>query len=235
MIDWETFWTVYPASVDEHDFLRQVGHTVGGTPYSRSEFEAMIASIRGALQLGPDDVLLDVCCGNGVVTTELAKHCARVVGIDFSAPLIDIARRFHGRDNVVYRRMNALAQDDEALATDGPFSRVLIYAALQHFGPEDLERLLTGLLKHASVSSVILLGAVLDSARKHLFLDTPEKRELYRTYRIEGRDRLGTWWDKDFVRQVCQRLGLPCVIDDSSPGRAGGHYRFDAVIPVPPR
>lgn len=228
--DWETFWTKYPASVGEQEFLLQVGHTVDGRPYSKPQFEAMIASIRGALQLGPGDALLDVCCGNGVVTRELARHCRRALGIDFSAPLIEVARKFHTGSNVGYQVMNALELNVPVTSADGPFTRVVIYAALQHFQSHDLKRLLDGFLRHAANDRIILFGAVLDAGRKHLFLDTPEKQLNYERYQAEGRDRLGTWWDQDFIRNLCKELGLRCEIDDQSAGRPGGHYRFDAKI-----
>jgi hypothetical protein len=55
---------------------------------------------------------------------------------------------------------------------------------------------------------IIVLGGVLDVERKLRFLDTPEKLQMYERYQMEGRDRLGTWWEKDFARDVCKELGL---------------------------
>ncbi len=228
--DWETFWNKYPVSVGEQEFLLQVGHTVDGRPYSMPQFEAMIASIEGALQLNSVDVLLDVCCGNGIVTRALARRCRRALGIDFSAPLIDVACKFHAGTNVDYEMMNALELDSLATLADGPFTRVLMYAALQHFQPHDLKTLLEGFLRYAANDRIILFGGVLDAAKKHLFLDTPQKKLNYELYRRQGRDRLGTWWDQNFIREVCNGLGLRCEIDDQSTGRPGGHYRFDAKI-----
>ncbi|MCI0533776.1 MAG: class I SAM-dependent methyltransferase [Verrucomicrobiales bacterium] len=230
MQSWKEFWTEYPASVDEQEFLVQVGHTINGKPYSRPQFETMIASVRGSLQLGSDDVLIDICCGNGVVTVELAKHCRSTLGVDFSVPLITVARKFNAGDKISYRVMNALELDALPTLAEGPFSRVLMYAALQHFEPQDLMRLLTGFLKHTGGDRIIVLGGVLDVERKLRFLDTQEKLQMYERYQMEGRDRLGTWWKKDFVSDVCKELGLRCEIDDHSDGRPGGHYRFDAKI-----
>ena len=45
--------------------------------------------------LGPGDEALDVCCGTGDLTFTLARRVApdgRVVGCDFSAPRLDLAR-----------------------------------------------------------------------------------------------------------------------------------------------
>ncbi len=36
---------------------------------------------------------LDLCCGTGDIALELARRGARVVGVDFSAPMLGVARR----------------------------------------------------------------------------------------------------------------------------------------------
>src|SRR5262245_18141134 len=133
MKDWKTFWNEYPATVGESDFLRQVFHTVDGQPYTPEQFEAMVSSIRRGLRLGPTNTLLDVCCGNGLVTAELAVHCRQVLGVDFSMPLIDIARKFHKRENVRFLILNALELETTDLGVEAPFDRQIMYGALQHF------------------------------------------------------------------------------------------------------
>ncbi|WP_373502077.1 class I SAM-dependent methyltransferase [Aestuariivirga sp.] len=229
-MDWETFWNEHPSSVGETDFLTQVGHTIGGRPYSDAEFDAMVDSIRMGLGLTQDAALLDVCCGNGVVTARLARHCASVLGIDFSKTLIDIANRHNMYGNLAYLVVDAIALSQADLGGRGPFDRISMYAALQHFAEDSLETLLGGMLRHAKPDAMIFIGGILDASRKLAFLDTPEKRALYEQYRAEGRDRLGTWWDPGRLVSACRGLGLSCAIDQTSPGRPGGHYRFDAAI-----
>jgi SAM-dependent methyltransferase len=230
MTKWEKFWNDYPTSLDEREFLRQVGHTVGGKPYSRPQFDAMIAGISRALQLSSNDTLLDVCCGNGIITAELAKHCERVVGVDFSAPLIDIARKFNSRNNLSYEKMNALDLRELLHPEGRAFSKFLMYAALQHFRPADFRDLLMGLLRHASKDRIILFGGVLDKARQHHFYNTRKKQLMKYYYRLRGTDRLGTWWDRAFISNVCRDAGLRFEIDDDSDWRPGGNYRFDVRI-----
>jgi demethylmenaquinone methyltransferase/2-methoxy-6-polyprenyl-1,4-benzoquinol methylase len=49
----------------------------------------------GRAGLGPGDSALDVCCGTGDLTIELARRVApggNVVGCDFSEPMLDLAR-----------------------------------------------------------------------------------------------------------------------------------------------
>jgi len=226
---WRSFWREFPTEFSEIDFFRQVGHTIDGKPYSGDQFAAMLASIVSHLELSGEDSLLDICCGNGLITSKLATLCDTVVAVDFSPSLVEVAKKHHAVPNITYHCVDALALAGARLHPNR-FSRVLMYAALQHFQVEDLEPLLRGAFEHASDEFIILFGGVLDLGRKFNFLDTPEKRAMYERYCAEGKDRLGTWWDAHYVTDVCESLGLVCDIQWEEDGRPGGHYRFDAVI-----
>lgn len=55
---------------------------------------------RRAIALGavrPGERALDVCCGTGDLAFALARAGARVTGLDFSAPMLEVARRRAGR------------------------------------------------------------------------------------------------------------------------------------------
>jgi demethylmenaquinone methyltransferase/2-methoxy-6-polyprenyl-1,4-benzoquinol methylase len=65
-------------------------------------------------QLGAGDAALDVCCGTGDMALELAKQVSpggRVVGCDFSEPMLDLAREKaaeRGEDGVRFEWADAL-------------------------------------------------------------------------------------------------------------------------------
>lgn len=44
-------------------------------------------------QLKPGDLVLDVCCGTGDVARRLVERSARVVAVDFSSPMLEVARQ----------------------------------------------------------------------------------------------------------------------------------------------
>ncbi len=44
-------------------------------------------------EVSPGDAALDLCCGTGDVAFSLAKRGAKVVGLDFSEPMLAVARR----------------------------------------------------------------------------------------------------------------------------------------------
>ncbi|ROO84924.1 methyltransferase family protein [Actinocorallia herbida] len=82
-----------------------------------------------APHLKPDDVLLDVGCGPGSITVDLASRVARVVGVDLAEGVLDEARaRAEGVAHVSFQ-----VGDVYALPfADGAFDVVHAHQTLQH-------------------------------------------------------------------------------------------------------
>jgi ubiquinone/menaquinone biosynthesis C-methylase UbiE len=80
----------------------------------------------------PDDELLDIACGPGSLTLELAPHIARATGLDITPAMLDQARAaqaLSGVDNVEW-----VEGDGGRLPfPDGAFSLVTCSAAFHHF------------------------------------------------------------------------------------------------------
>jgi SAM-dependent methyltransferase len=80
------------------------------------------------LSIAPGDRVLDVACGPGNFTRDFAASAdsGLVVGIDASAPMLEVAVRDTGADNVAYVRGDASALPFR----DGSFDAVCCFAAL---------------------------------------------------------------------------------------------------------
>ncbi len=66
-------------------------------------------------RLQPDAQALDVCCGTGDVALALAEEAASVHGVDFSAPMLDVARqRARTQPKVAFLESDALQLPFEA-------------------------------------------------------------------------------------------------------------------------
>jgi SAM-dependent methyltransferase len=104
---WRTFWSEYPKGIPEGDFFHQVCHTIGGKPYSKDQFDCLMSSIVARLEIAGGASLLDICCGNGLVTSKLANLVDQIVAIDFSQSLIEVANKYHSAPNIAYHCMDA--------------------------------------------------------------------------------------------------------------------------------
>jgi demethylmenaquinone methyltransferase/2-methoxy-6-polyprenyl-1,4-benzoquinol methylase len=87
----------------------------------------------------PDASILDVCCGTGDLTLELAGHISpkgHVVGCDFSEPMLDLARekaRRRGLDGVRFEWADALSLPYDT----GRFEAVTVGFGLRNFADWD--------------------------------------------------------------------------------------------------
>src|SRR5262245_11503451 len=152
---WLPVWNRLPSRFGTDEHLRQVGRTLDGKPVGLDQVCLIVDDITSRLRLEPSDVLLDLCCGNGLLTSRLAEKCRRVVAIDFSEPLLTVARRDYSRANVEYRLGSVRRLSHLGLAP-GSFTKVLMYDALQHFAAEDLRELLPQLKSLTARSSPML-------------------------------------------------------------------------------
>jgi acetyltransferase-like isoleucine patch superfamily enzyme len=109
---------------DQWDFQKVERCSVGMTP---SEYWSYIDRRAEfcARYLKPEDVVLDVGCGEGYLTNKLKRRCKTMIGIDYAEDAIQKAKRFPG---VEYYHMNAtdLRFDDER------FDKILCLELLEH-------------------------------------------------------------------------------------------------------
>jgi SAM-dependent methyltransferase len=96
--------------------------------------------------------LIDVGCGSGRQTRELAGSFARVVGVDLAEEALEIARREHPAPNLDYRRLDLL--DPAAvgeLAAELGDANVYLRGVLHQLPPADQDRAVRAI--------AVLLGA----------------------------------------------------------------------------
>jgi 2-polyprenyl-3-methyl-5-hydroxy-6-metoxy-1,4-benzoquinol methylase len=228
-MQWKEFWDQFPAKFKDTDFLRQVGKTVGGQPISAEQFGRLIQDIHNALELDSQDRVLDLCCGNGVITSAVASSCASILGVDYSAPLIDVARKHNKPANAEYFCASVLDSGLKRVAR-GPYTKVYMYEALQHFKESDLPILLNLLRDVTSPRAIMLLASVPDADRLWDFYDTPERQADYRKRMSENREAIGTWWKKEKISQIASEHGLDATFLAQNPILHTAHYRFDVRL-----
>jgi len=99
--------------------------------------------LRRCLKLGSGEVLLDLGCGNGRLTLELAGRCGHVVAVDFSPALLEQARDAAARrriENVTWLNCSAAEY-----RPDRRFDAIVLGGLLPYMSDEDVPTLLARL------------------------------------------------------------------------------------------
>jgi SAM-dependent methyltransferase len=170
--DWEEFWQEYRNIIpqSEDDLFYQVGKTIQGKPVSYEICNITIQRIKELLLLDKNDHLLELCCGNGLVTFELASLVKSITAIDFSVHLIDAAKKNKQLPNVTYLYGDVKKPLINFLNESIKYTKILMGVALAYFYPDELR--------------TILKNIIIQSKESHfqaLFTDVPSK-ELIRSY-----------------------------------------------------
>lgn len=217
----------HPETCDPDDYWGQVKRTVNGKPVSPDQIALIVDSIGNGLQLEADDTLLDLCCGNGALTSHLFARCAGGLGVDYSAFLIEVAnRRFTRNGSERYLLSDAL---DYVLNGDGPdaFTKVLCYGAFPYFGPDAARSMLQALNRRFERVSHIYLGQLPDKSRMDRFFTdrAPAPGEA-----DDPGSLLGIWRTPEELAALAEDAGWIVRPVHQPDQFFASHYRFDAVL-----
>lgn len=232
-MDWKRFWEEHPGRFAATAFREQVGRTfAGGRPTPAPELDVAFRQVVEGLQLRPDERVLDVCCGNGLLTRRLGDMADAVVGVDFASTMIAIAREHHGAPNVRYVEASATAISPTLLGPE-PFDKVTMFESLQYFDPVTAPALFAALASVARPGARLYFSGVLDRGRIWAFFDTPERRAAYEASVAEGRQLLGHWWDASTLTGIAEEHGYRHELAPQDERLNTAHYRFDLILEAP--
>ena len=232
MYDWANFFDKYPKLAGEQEFLKQVGKTVGGIPITDEQFRILVDSVKEHLEIKEDDRLLDLCCGNGIITKELANQCEFVLGIDFSEQLIKMAKKHNSGDKVEYLQMDVRSIGELSSSYKGYFTKILCYEALAFFDKKDFNEMLKNILVLSVENPVIFFGSVLDRERIWNFFNTFRRKMFYliQIKLLRKEVGIGRWWTAHEIENICNKRNLTSTIFYQPEVLHTSHYRSDVKI-----
>jgi SAM-dependent methyltransferase len=206
--------------------LKQVGKTINGIEVPADQVQLIVNNIVRVLDLNASDTLMDLCCGNGVLTIQLARMAGAVIGVDFSSGLLQVARSNSTSANVEYLQIDVTDLSELLVERAGKYS---MYEALQHLSPDDFDRLLSRIgARHGAIK--LLIGGIPDLSCLRRFYVSDENYRFYQEREESGNPHLGRWWTQDEMAQAAARNGYIVKIIPQPSGLYTSHYRFDALF-----
>ena len=232
MKDWKAFWQNYRniEIKSEKDLLYQVGKTVGGQVITQEQFDLDLKEIISLLELNTNDVILDLCCGNGLFSYNLSQHVDHVIGLDFSELYINNAKQYHSKGNIDYQVGDILDNDllKDILKTHR-VSKVLMNDCLAYFNPNSLKIILKELSHH---QVVMVISSILDKEKKWKFYNTIDRKiKYFKDVVFDNKNSgIGYWWTKKQINSIAAHYGFDSSFYNHHEKNHTSHYRFNVKL-----
>ena len=221
---WKEHWLSHP-KLGNNDPQKQVARTKFGMPISKSDWIKTCEHILGQVQPHSTDTLLDLCCGNGLLTTYLINYVNKIFAVDYSKILLDAFVVKNHRVTKVFA--DALNFDYDSYS----FNSVVMYYAAQHFSENTLLSVVKKVYTSLEEGGVFLIGDIPDIHRKWSFFYKPEYRNFYFSCLESGQPAVGTWYDKKFFEYLAEYIGFENLeIQDQPEFMNNSNHRFDVLL-----
>jgi SAM-dependent methyltransferase len=225
---------IYPANYDAHArsvaadaYWQQVRRTVNGTPVSEAQIGLIVTAITTGLSLTGHDVVLDLACGNGALSSYLFDSCAGLLGIDISPYLIAVAQRDFARLPNYHFKVAEVVSFLRDGRYPSAFTKVLIYGAFQYFPQTDSFCVLRTLHEGFPTVTRVFIGNVPDRARvdRAFASAVPSAKEL-----DDHEARIGVWYQPEEIAALARAAGWRVTCSRMSTDFYLSNYRFDVTL-----
>ena len=219
---WKTLWEEHARFASAQHPQCQVMRTLNKKPVTGTALVMLLRDVEKKMAIRPGDEILDLCCGNGWITTHLASKCKHVTGVDFAQGLID---QIHADR---YGNISTVTADiREVDFEEGSFDRAIIYASIQYLSHREACSLIESVARWLRDGGFFFIGDVPDRGRMWNFFDTPERRRVYFDSVKNEEPILGTWFDPQWLVAAAEHCGFEAEIRLQPDQLPNSHYRFD--------
>tara|TARA_B110000971_G_scaffold130497_1_gene133429 strand:+ start:1174 stop:1869 length:696 start_codon:yes stop_codon:yes gene_type:complete len=222
-----SFYKEHPKTCAPDDYWGQVKRTVNGVPVSQDQIDMIVDAVVVGLELTEEDTLLDLCCGNGALSTLFFKFCNGGLGVDFSEHLISVAiENFIDSPAVSYELHDVVDFCKNPVGLD-KFSKMVCYGSFSYLEPNRAEELLRLLKSNFPKLQRVFIGNCPD---KNLLTNFFSGREVVPGIENDPDSPIGVWrTQKDFVL-LAKRFGWQASFRKMPAQYYSSHYRYDVVL-----
>jgi len=222
-----SFYKEHPKNCSPDDFWGQVKRTVNGTPVSQEQIDMIVNAVTNGLELKSNDVLLDLCCGNGALSTLLINSCSGGVGVDFSEYLISIANTYFANpDSQIYLFQDAL-DFCKSPTTPYKFTKMVCYGSFPYVDFDAAEQILSLLNTKFPNLERIFIGNCPDKD----LVDTFYGERAYEAAVISDPDSpIGIWRTQEEFILLAEHTGWHATIRRMPTQYYAAHYRYDVIL-----
>ncbi|PHS74798.1 MAG: hypothetical protein COB19_05865 [Porticoccus sp.] len=217
----------HPKTCQPDDFWGQVKRTVNGKPVSQDQIDMIVTAVLEQLELKEDDFLLDLCCGNGALTSLLLGHCNGGLGVDFSEYLINVANENFANPPAQTYILSDVVEFCENPVTPDKFTKMVCYGSFSYIESHRAERLLSMLSEKFPNVKTAFIGNYPDKAKMLEFFGD---RVIEPGIENEADSPIGIWRTEAEFRELANRCGWSVKIHKMPEAYYSAYYRYDIVL-----
>ncbi|HTV29776.1 MAG TPA: class I SAM-dependent methyltransferase [Xanthobacteraceae bacterium] len=223
-------YDAYARTVPADAYWNQVRRTVDGRPVSEAQIALIVNAIEAQLSLMASDLVLDLACGNGALSSYLFDKCHGLVGVDISPYLVEVAEKVFARppkycfvqDDVV----SYLQHQKDTTA----FTKALIYSGLQYFPKSDVVLIFKSLFRRFLNIHSVFIGNVPNKRQAHRFFrDRPAAEAEVNDHEA----RIGLWYLPEELEALANSCGWRASVSYMPAEFYLSSYRFDVTLERP--
>ena len=194
---------------------------------SEDQINMIVNAIKNQLSITPDDIVLELACGNGSISHHLFNSCQDYLGVDLSEYLISVAKNNFERLPHYEFKLQGAADYVRQEKRPERFSKVLCYASFCYFPQADAIEVLNTLYKKFTHVQAVLIGNLPDKDRAKEFYKTkqPNADEL-----LDHSTAIGAWRTRGEFEELCGNTGWNVKFSTMPPEYFSSYYRYDALL-----
>ncbi|MBI1731274.1 MAG: class I SAM-dependent methyltransferase [Gammaproteobacteria bacterium] len=223
----EYFYKEFPKTCAPDDFWGQVRRTVNGRPVDDHQIRMIVDAVSSGLELVQSEILLDLCCGNGALTTQIIARCRAGVGVDFSEVLIKVARSNFSKPDHEEYVLEDVNRFVAQYPDPGRFHKAMCYGSFQYLPEAEAQSVLGTLRDRFRSLRRVFIGNLPDLDRiGRFFRDAPMPEGI----EIDPGSPVGIWRSQEQFARLARTCGWSVEFRQMPADYYAAHYRYDAVL-----
>ena len=221
---WPNFWKKHARETADKNPQIQVLRTRNKIPIDDETWTVTVSAIEEKLNIRQDDIILELCSGNGLLSRKFAETAQHVTSVDVSESFL---KALENINNIM-----PITSDVRDLEFDAnSFSKVIIYAGLQYFSDREVIELFESAFLWMKEGGLFYIGDIPDIDKKWTFYDNKEREYDYFTALKNGQPIIGNWFDYEFIEKLAFYTGFSAAEKiTQAEEMICSSYRYDFII-----
>ena len=190
-MNWSNHWSDKNIIKNKSD-QKQIGRTLKGKEITKTNWVKTVDDILKTIKINKNHLVLDLCCGNGLLTKEFALKCKKVYAVDYSEPLLknfvtDLPNIKKIKSDILKLKINKIK-----------FDIIIIYFSIQHFSDKESIEIIRKSIKYLNSGGVIYIGDIPNIEKKWDWYSNKKYRRAYVDSLVNNDPIIGNWYSKKF-------------------------------------